>query len=142
MACVLIFDFALFLLTLCCAFCARGVLVVFVGVCFGILFLGSLCLYYSSVVIMIRFYLFVGGIMCVCGFFCSFFWRFGFVSSNAWLVPIFLLTFGFVILESVKFLGLGVLESGSIWLPFWLELCLGISCLLIALIIIWVFVQG
>ena len=47
--------------------------VVFLGVLIGLFFLGFLVFFRFGVFGFTAFYLFVGGVMCVCGFFCCFF---------------------------------------------------------------------
>lgn len=67
---------------------------------------------FSSFFALIRFYLFAGGILCVCAFFCSFFWGGGSKGFWLWFVLFFLV--GGVLTENGKFLGGGGLEGSFI----------------------------
>lgn len=115
--------------------------VVFLGFCVRVVFLGSLCFFSSGVSIFTAFYLFVGGVMCVCGFFCCFFWR--------WNFKVFLLPSVFVrviflefVFENFKFKSRCFFELLFGWSLVRGELFLGLFRLLVSLFIVLFFAGG
>ena len=115
----------------------QGVWLVFIMVFFCLIMLACGLRTGLGVVIFAGFYLFVGGVLCVSGFFLSFFWG-SWSLSKFYNLNLALIFFSFCISVRSKFSGSGILELLSSWNVINQELVLSCFVVSSAFFLLWI----
>ena len=133
-------DFLVFVLLMFFFQRVSGVWLIFLGGATGILVLLLFSYLWLGLSFFGGFYVFVGGVLCVCGFFATFFWNRGVGFVMFWLiVPCCFIDW---VLLGFKFAGSGLGDVFTGWILFQPELFMRVFCVLLSMVCILLFVQG
>jgi len=139
---VFILELLFFFLTISLFLFFDNIFIIIFSVLISSVCISFACFLFSTVFFLIRFYLFVGGILCVCSFFCSFFWGSLSKTSSSIYSYLFCGLLVYRAFEASKFSGTGFLEFGRLWAGFWAELILTGAFVLLAIVAMLLLLQN